>query len=116
MRNPFLAPVVTTLAYLIAGALVLFMIFSSPDASATDLVARQGADTVRLTDKPCTNPDVVKLLNPDLVAQFFAASAVFQGHQFQACWRPIHQGAHMVYDDGDQGLVPYADLKPARDA
>jgi len=35
-----------------------------------------------------------------------------QGRTFAACWRMTPNGAHVMYEDGDQGLVPLSDLKP----
>ena len=81
-------------------------------AFATDLVARQGPDTVHLAEAPCTSRQVLKLLDPKLQTKYHAASATVQGHTFDACWRLTPNGAHLMYEDGDQGLVPLADLKP----
>ena len=81
-------------------------------AMSQDLVARQGNDTVRLADAPCTSEQVLSRLKPELRAQFRAALAVVEGRTFEACWRPAGNAAHLLYEDGDQGLVPLADLKP----
>ena len=81
-------------------------------AMAQDLVARQGNDTVRLADGPCTSEPVLARLRPEIQAQFKAALAVVEGRTFEACWRPAGNVAHLLYEDGDQGLVPLADLKP----
>jgi hypothetical protein len=79
---------------------------------AGDLVARQGGDTVHLADAPCTSPQVLSQLEPKLHYQFKAATATVQGHTFSACWHLTKAGAHLLYEDGDQGLVPLSDLKP----
>jgi hypothetical protein len=81
-------------------------------AMAGDLVARQGGDTVRLADGPCTSERVLAMLEPQLHSQFKAATAVVQGNNFAACWRKTGAAAHLLYEDGDQGIVPMSDLKP----
>lgn len=80
--------------------------------AAGDLEARQGDDSVRLTDKPCTAPAVLERLEPGAREQYQAASAVFQGQRFTACWRMMGNVAHLVYEDGDQGIIPALELKP----
>lgn len=81
-------------------------------AMAQDLVARQGSDTVRLADGPCTSEQVLVRLEPSLHSQFRAAMAIVEGRTFTACWRKAGNAAHLLYEDGDQGIVPLADLKP----
>lgn len=80
-------------------------------AFADDLIARSGSDTVRLADSPCSSEQVLKHLQPQMHAQFRAASAVVEGRSFSACWRVMGQVAHLLYEDGDQGVIPLTDLK-----
>ena len=42
-----------------------------------------------------------------------AASAVLEGQSFAGCWRVMGNAAHLLYEDGDEGLIPLSDLKPA---
>lgn len=51
-------------------------------------------------------------LGPELHSQFKAALAVVEGRIFAACWRKAGNVAHLLYEDGDQGIVPLSDLKP----
>jgi hypothetical protein len=39
------------------------------------------------------------------------ASAVVDGQPFRACWIVDGDSAHLLYEDGDQGLIPLADFK-----
>jgi hypothetical protein len=94
------------LAFLCAAAL------AAAPALAGDLVARLGSDTIRLADEPCTSQSVLGLLEPQFQSAYKAASAVVQGQTFSACWRTAGQAVHLVYEDGDQGFVPLAELKP----
>ncbi len=79
---------------------------------AGDLVATQGGDTVRLQEGPCTSEQVLNLLEPTLRGEYKAASAVVEGHTFAGCWRKNGNVAHLLYEDGDQGIVPLSTLKP----
>jgi hypothetical protein len=96
-------------AVVICAALVAAA--ASP-AFAQELVARQGDDSVRLSDAACKSELVLGRLEPGAANQYRAASAVFQGQRFQACWRMVGNAAHLVYEDGDQGIIPAAELKP----
>jgi len=92
--------------------IVLCAALATAPAMAGDLVARNGGDSVRLGDAPCTSELVLGLLEPRLQAKYKAASAVVKGQTFTACWRKTGNVAHLLYEDGDQGIVPMAELKP----
>ena len=79
---------------------------------AQELVARQGDDSVRLSDSECKSELVLSRIEPGMAGEFHAASAVFQGRRFQACWRMVGNTAYLVYEDGDQGIIPADELKP----
>lgn len=78
---------------------------------AQNLIARQGDDWVRLYDRPCESELVIGRLAPGAAETYRAAVAGFQGQTFQACWRMVGDSAHLVYEDGDQGLIPKGELK-----
>lgn len=80
-------------------------------AMSQDLVARQGEDMIRLADTPCDNQGVLGKLPAQFQEQYLQASATVQGQTFSACWRKAGSVVHLIYEDGDQGLVPLADLK-----
>ena len=92
--------------------IVLFAALANP-AFAETLVANQGSDSVRLTDKPCTNPLVLVHIAIAQQEAYKAGSAVFQGQNYSACWRVMGDVAHLLYEDGDQGVVSMGLLKPA---
>jgi hypothetical protein len=62
---------------------------------AQDLIARQGDDSVRLSEESCKSELVISRLDPGLAGQFRSASAVFQGQRFQACWRMMGNAAYL---------------------
>lgn len=86
--------------------------FAVAPAFAEELVARQGDDSVRLSDAACKSELVLARLEPAAADQYRSASAVFQGQRFQACWRMMGNAAYLVYEDGDQGIIPAHELKP----
>jgi hypothetical protein len=81
-------------------------------AFAQDLIARQGEDSVRLSDDACRSELVLSRIEPGDVKEYHAASALFQGQRFQACWRMMGNAAYLLYEDGDQGVIPAHELKP----
>ncbi len=85
-------------------------------AFANDLVAYNGGDSVLLSDSPCANEQVLGHLPPQVQSEFRAASAVLEGHAFTGCWRVMGNAAHLLYEDGDEGLIPLSQLKPALSA
>lgn len=100
---------------LAAVSIAVALALASCSASAQTLVAREGDDVARLTDQPCVSELVLGRLDPAVVKNYRAASAVFQGQRFQACWRLVGNAAHLVYEDGDQGILPASELKPDLD-
>jgi hypothetical protein len=86
--------------------------FATAPSFAQELVARQGDDSVRLSETACSSELVLRRLEPGSAGEYKAASAVFQGQRFTACWRMMGNVAHLIYEDGDQGIIPAAELKP----
>jgi hypothetical protein len=83
---------------------------------ADELVASNGQDSVRLTDQPCSSEQVLQQLTPQLREMMKDASATVGGQQFKACWVVDGEAAHLLYEDGDQGLIPLADFRQPREA
>lgn len=82
------------------------------------LIARQGDNWVRITDKPCTNDAVLKLISerePDEVENTKAAEAKWEGRVYQACWHVADMRVHVIYEDGDHGFIPVQVLEEDED-
>lgn len=79
-------------------------------AFADDMLASNGGDSVRLTDKPCPEP-VLSTIPPELQGKVRAASAVINGRFFAACW--IVSGGYVVlqYEDSDTGVIPMSEFR-----
>ncbi len=90
--------------------------FAAAPTFAQELVARQGNDSVRLSDAACQSELVLARVEPGSKGEYRAASAMFQGQSFVACWRVLGSVAHLVYEDGDQGIIPMQELKPELEA
>ncbi len=80
-------------------------------ALADELEASNGQDSVRLSDKPCSSEPVLKQVTPRFREMMKDASAVLNGQPFRACWIVDGDSAHLLYEDGDQGLIPLSDFK-----
>lgn len=85
-------------------------------AFADELVASNGQDSVKLSDQPCSNEQVLSRLTPKFREAMKDASAVVGGQAFRACWIVDGDSAHLLYEDGDQGLIPLADFKQPKTA
>lgn len=78
-----------------------------------DMIASNGNDRVRLTDKPCTTAKVLEMINPILHSRVRQASATVGAKSYLACWMVLGEHAALLYEDGDQGRIPLRDFKPA---
>ena len=85
-------------------------------AFADELVASNGQDSVRLSDKPCSAEQVLQRLSPKVREMMRDANAVVSGQPFRACWVVNGDSAHLLYEDGDQGLIPLTDFKQPKTA
>lgn len=93
------------LALLCAAALL------AAPAFADELVASNGSDSVRLSDSQCSSEKVLEQIPSELRASLKDATALVNGQQFKACWVADQHAAHLVYEDGDQGLVPLSEFR-----
>ena len=97
-------------------ALVCAAALVATPAFADELVASNGSDFVRLTDKPCASDPVLKRLTPRFRDVMREATATVSGQQYRACWIKNGDAAHLLYEDGDQGIIPLSDFKQPRTA
>lgn len=95
------------LALLCAAALL------AAPAMADEVIASNGADSVRLSDSQCTSEKVLEQATPPVREKLRDAVATISGQSFKACWVVEGNMAHLVYEDGDQGLVPLTEFRKA---
>ncbi len=92
-------------------ALVCAAALLAAPVMADELVASNGNDSVRLSTNPCSVEQVLNRLQPQFRTKLRDATAVVQGKTFKACWMVEGHAAHLLYEDGDQGLIPLRDFK-----
>lgn len=109
-------PDVAYIAIAIAIVVALGLLLPKDASAAPDLVASNGQDSVRISDKPCSSEVVLAILNPKYRELVRDAWAVVGGQPFRACWLVDGSDAHLLYEDGDQGMVPLTDFKQDRGA
>jgi hypothetical protein len=73
-----------------------------------DLVATEGADSLRLTTEKCA----AAYISAEVRGDYRAASAVVGGQSFKACWTWLKNGAVLIlYEDGAYGVLPLESFK-----
>ncbi|MBP7483940.1 MAG: hypothetical protein KA781_01375 [Aquabacterium sp.] len=91
--------------------LVVLLLAIATNANA-DMVYRQGNDILRLTDKPCINAGVVKLLPEYLKPLMLQATAIINGKTYAPCWVTYKRDSvFLAYPDGDSGVISMRDFK-----
>lgn len=87
-------------------SLILAACIAASPAVAADFVARQGQDVIRLTDEPCP-VSVIRHIPEGHRGHFRKAHASVNGKNYLACFAARSDGmVALVYEDGDQGLIP----------
>jgi hypothetical protein len=93
-------------------AFLLFALLALP-ALADDFIASNGRDSVRLTQGPCPK-DILALMRPEIHDVVKAAVTKVNGKEFRGCWMVQPSGVvTLLYEDGDEGVVPLKDFKRA---
>lgn len=100
------------------AALMLALLVILP--AYADSEARQGADWVRITANPCSDEATIAVITQHGgdPLDFRQAKAEFGGQAFDACWRPMFDTKEVliVFGDGDVSRVPFAALRPLKQA
>ena len=92
-------------------ALALILLAAFP-ALAQDHIARQGDDEVVIREAPCTVASVLMRIPEAQREGWRRADARISGQKFFAFWRIVQSAVVLVYEDGDQGLIPAGAFKP----
>jgi hypothetical protein len=91
------------------------LLFAIP-ALADKRVTTFGGNVVRLSTEVCTAAPVLALIPKKYHNVVRDATATLNGKQWHACWFVDGEDAHMLYEDGDQGLIPLALFTKEKDA
>lgn len=86
-------------------------------ASASDSMVAHGPsdETVRISHDACTDEAVIAQIERVAARYrklFYEASATVDGKLFHACWLADGEYVHVLYEDGDHGMIPMSDFKP----
>jgi hypothetical protein len=97
-------------------AIFLILLLLAPLALAGERVVRQGADEVRVFDSPCVSAETIGRIPEKDREGWNKVQGRFNGQRYFGCWRPLGDSAiHILWDDGDQGVIPLIELKPVLD-
>jgi hypothetical protein len=80
-------------------------------ANAAPVARHPNGDTAQLLETAC--PAAVTAMVPEsLRPQYRAAVVVASGQRYVACWMavPARGFVHLVFADGDQGIVPMGEF------
>jgi hypothetical protein len=78
--------------------------------------ARVGDDWVRLFDSPCVSMETMARIPPAMRDQFKKVQARFQGQTYFGCYIVRDGAAYVLYEDGDQGIIPLEAFKQDKEA
>jgi hypothetical protein len=82
-------------------------------AMAEEVVASNGVDSVTLSDAQCSSQKILDAIDASVRDQLKDATATIGGQQFKGCWVVDGEVAHLVYEDGDEGMVPLTEFHKA---
>jgi hypothetical protein len=101
-------------ALALAAALCLAAL--APPSIAGDRTARNGSDSVRLTQDACP-VSILQVLPQGSRGHYRKALVVIDGQEHIACHALLANGlVHLIYGDGDQGAVPNDQFRAEPDA
>jgi hypothetical protein len=93
---------------ILAAIAALFIAFG---ALAQARVASDGKSSVRITLDVCTAQPVLALI-PEIYRNVVRdATSTLDGKEWHACWFMDGDKVHLLYEDGDQGLMPFSWFK-----
>jgi hypothetical protein len=97
-------------------ALILILLVAAAPALAGERVARQGDDEVRVFDSPCVSAETIARMPEGSREGWNKVQGRFGGQRYFGCWRPAGDSVYILWEDGDEGVVPEQVLKPVTEA
>lgn len=98
-----------------AAWFVALLVVAAP-ALGAQRVYTQGSDEVRVFDTPCVSVETLNRIPPNEREGWNKAAGRVSGQRFFGCWRALGDAIYILWEDGDQGVVPLEDLKPIPEA
>ncbi len=72
-----------------------------------DLVARNGADELRLMLTKCENTEALDRIKPEFHSETRRATAFVKGKLFSGCWIDTGEGSYIIFwSDGEVNVFP----------
>lgn len=94
--------------------LLLLALIAAIPCLAAERIARQGDDEVHVFDSPCVSAQTIARIPENAREGWGKVQGRYQGERFFGCWRPMGDAAvFILWEDGDQGIIPLQELKPA---
>lgn len=97
-------------------AVLIAALFLALPALADTFVGTSGRDLVRLSTAVCTHAPVLSLIPEKYRSVVRDATAEIDGKTWRACWFVDGDSAHLLFEDGDQGLLPLGMFKLEKSA
>jgi hypothetical protein len=91
--------------FIVAAALV------AAGTSFASQTARLGDDWIRIFDSPCVSAETMMRIPPAMRDQFRKVQARIGGQTFFGCYVFRNDAVYVIYDDGDQGVIPLSAFK-----
>lgn len=99
-------------SFLRKASLGLLLAFATLSASA-DATATFGTDSVTLRDKACP-ASVLERITPEHRSNFRKADGLVNGKPYLGCWVLERDVVFLMWEDGDQGIIPAKNFKEAK--
>lgn len=93
-------------------ALFILLLLLAAPAFPGDRIGRQGEDEVKLFESPCVSVETYMRIPEGERRSYSKAVGLFQGQKFFGCWKPMGEGVYILWEDGDQGIIPGHELQP----
>lgn len=91
--------------------LIVLVLATAP--ALAEKVFAQGGDEIRIFDSPCVSVETMNRMPANARAGWNKAQGSIGGQRFFGCWREMTGVVYIIWEDGDQGVVPMIGFKEA---
>lgn len=86
------------------SAILAAILAASP--AFADSEAKAGGDWIRIHDSPCVSAQTLALIPEKYRADFRKAQGKLGGEVFFGCWTTLDGVVFILWEDGDQSMIP----------
>jgi len=90
----------------------LTFVFALSYGHTASMRAKAPDGEITVSDQKCTNQAILARIPREVHDQILTAEVILNKQKYAACWHGMPQGVHLLYEDGDEGMVPYQMFKP----